>query len=555
MMNILSLRSTSIVILSIMEIEYILPKEERDYLAELKEWFYNPFTNKVMGRDGIQWIKTGLFYFSFYFSLAVFYLCLIGILYAIIDKRRPTYVNRDSLMKGENRSLFTMNTPNPGMGFRPQVKVLESLIRFKQMSVHSNDNGWKKYVDNMIQFLNRYEPDHQQTSAADVTDCVNKKEVQHDRLEGQSCRFDVSILYNQDKNQECSKVGSYGYMNGRPCVIVKLNKVYDWYPIAYSSKDEVPYEVRDHWSEERKNFILVKCFGQHPVDRDMIKRLVYFSMLNDENVGGIPFHYYPYRNEVGYQQPLVLVKLEMIESNILVNIICKSYAKNIDQERELYWRGMVRFAVMIEGSSSANQIPHSQAFSSLNFGTIGGIKNSPIFLDEIMFFRILLKHEVLLHPMYFGADILEKVREKLMVEVEGTCSGKFGYIIAVTSIEKIGAGKIQPSRGFVVYPVKYKAIVFRPFKGEVFDGVVTQLNKVGIFVDIGPFQCFISRHNIPPEMDFNCESNPPTYKSKEDDTSIKQSDVIRVRIIGSRIDATEIAAIGSIMADHLGAFE
>lgn len=51
-------------------------------------------------------------------------------------------------------------------------------------------------------------------------------------------------------------------------------------------------------------------------------------------------------------------------------------------------------------------------------------------------------------------------------------------MIAVTTIDNIGAGTIQPSRGFVVYPVKYKAIVFRPFKGEVLDAVVTQVNKV-----------------------------------------------------------------------------
>ena len=31
---------------------------------------------------------------------------------------------------------------------------------------------------------------------------------------------------------------------------------------------------------------------------------------------------------------------------------------------------------------------------------------------------------------------------------------------------------------YVVYPVKYKAIVFRPFKGQVLDAVVTQVNKV-----------------------------------------------------------------------------
>lgn len=48
----------------------------------------------------------------------------------------------------------------------------------------------------------------------------------------------------------------------------------------------------------------------------------------------------------------------------------------------------------------------------------------------------------------------------------------------MTTIDNIGAGVIQPGRGFVLYPVKYKAIVFRPFKGEVVDAVVTQVNKV-----------------------------------------------------------------------------
>ena len=55
---------------------------------------------------------------------------------------------------------------------------------------------------------------------------------------------------------------------------------------------------------------------------------------------------------------------------------------------------------------------------------------------------------------------------------------RYGFVIAVTTIDNIGAGLIQPSRGFVMYNVKYKAIVFRPFKGEVLDAVVTQVNKV-----------------------------------------------------------------------------
>lgn len=62
------------------------------------------------------------------------------------------------------------------------------------------------------------------------------------------------------------------------------------------------------------------------------------------------------------------------------------------------------------------------------------------------------------------------------------CLCRYGFVVAVTTIDNIGAGIIQPGQGFVVYPVKYKAIVFRPFKGEVLDAIVTQVNKVRINV-------------------------------------------------------------------------
>ena len=86
----------------------------------------------------------------------------------------------------------------------------------------------------------------------------------------------------------------------------------------------------------------------------------------------------------------------------------------------------------------------------------------------------------------------------------------------------ISLGIIQPGQGYVVYPVKYKAIVFRPFKGEVLDAVVTQVNKVGLFTEIGPLSCFISRHSIPADMTFDPNSNPPCYKNADEDTVIQQ---------------------------------
>lgn len=169
-----------------------------------------------------------------------------------------------------------------------------------------------------------------------------------------------------------------------------------------------------------------------------------------------------------------------------------------------------------------------------------------------MFYHIPLEHEIQLHPRYFGPNLVQTVKQKLFSEVEGTCSGKYGFVIAVTTIDNIGNGLIQPGSGFVNYPVKYKAIVFRPFKGEVLDAVVTQVNKVGIFTEIGPLSCFISRHSIPADMVFDASSNPPAYKTDDEDVVIAQDDEIRLKIVGTRVDATDIFAIGTLMDDYLG---
>lgn len=86
---------------------------------------------------------------------------------------------------------------------------------------------------------------------------------------------------------------------------------------------------------------------------------------------------------------------------------------------------------------------------------------------------------------------METVKQKLYTEVEGTCTGKYGFVIAVTAINSIGSGVILPGQGFVVYPIKYKAIVFRPFKGEVLDAIVTQVNKVRMRVELTQRQSLI----------------------------------------------------------------
>lgn len=167
-----------------------------------------------------------------------------------------------------------------------------------------------------------------------------------------------------------------------------------------------------------------------------------------------------------------------------------------------------------------------------------------------MFFHLELNHELSLHPRYFGDQLVDTVKQKLFCDVEGTCTGKYGFVIAITSIDSIGDGIIQSSTGFATYQLKFKAIVFRPFKNEVLDGVVTDVNRVGIFLNVGPLQCFISRHSIPSDMQFDPSSS--SYKTADETLVIQISTPLRFKVVGTRVDASDIFAIGTLMDDYLG---
>jgi len=65
----------------------------------------------------------------------------------------------------------------------------------------------------------------------------------------------------------------------------------------------------------------------------------------------------------------------------------------------------------------------------------------------------------------------ELVTGKLMKDVEGTCTGRY-YIISILDTFQISEGKILPGSGLAEFTVGYKAVVWRPFKGETVRGVI-----------------------------------------------------------------------------------
>ncbi|ORX60286.1 hypothetical protein DM01DRAFT_1316766 [Hesseltinella vesiculosa] len=167
-----------------------------------------------------------------------------------------------------------------------------------------------------------------------------------------------------------------------------------------------------------------------------------------------------------------------------------------------------------------------------------------------MFFLKDLTHTITLHPSYFGPNMQSQLKDKLYADVEGSCTGQYGYIITVISILNFSKGKVLPGSGLAEFRVKYQAIVFKPYKGEVLDAVISTVNKLGFFADVGPLQVFVSAHMLPTDMRYDPNSSFPCFAS--DDQVIQKDTQVRVKLVGTRIDAKEIFAIGTIKEDYLG---
>lgn len=169
------------------------------------------------------------------------------------------------------------------------------------------------------------------------------------------------------------------------------------------------------------------------------------------------------------------------------------------------------------------------------------------------FYLVELQKSVSVHPRFFNAKIQDHVVNRLMSEVEGTTSGRFGFIVAVIDVPRpLPAGKLQAGTGAAVYALRYKALVFRPFRGEVLDGVVASLTRHGVFVSVAPLSVFVSAKNVPSDMLFDEAEQCYVSTVQQGEDRIEVGTPVRMRVVGMRNDVTEIAAVGTLNADYLG---
>lgn len=147
----------------------------------------------------------------------------------------------------------------------------------------------------------------------------------------------------------------------------------------------------------------------------------------------------------------------------------------------------------------------------------------------------------------------------------------------------MGQGAIRDGAGSALFTLRYQALVFRPARGEVLDCVVASVSKVGFFADAGPMQVrleeekrerwwldrhtknqrlflfshlfssqvFVSNHLIPDDYEFSA-AGEPAFVSADEAARVVAGAEVRLRVVGTRMDASEIFCVASMKDDYLG---
>ncbi|XP_042580346.1 sodium/potassium-transporting ATPase subunit beta-2b isoform X1 [Cyprinus carpio] len=265
-----------------------------------KEFFWNPRTREFCGRTASSWGLILLFYLAFYIFLAGLFALTMYVMLQTLDDHRPTYQDRLS---------------TPGMMIRPKGEQLEIAYTVEYTET------WERYVQALNNFLSPY---NDTVQAQKNYECKpDQYFIQEDsgslkNFPKRSCQFKRSIL------EECSGITDrlYGYSDGKPCIIIKLNRVIGQLPAKdgqppYVTCGAKKYKVgKDEWTD----------------DTDKLGELLYFPPNGTFNLMYYP--YYGKKAQVNYSQPLVAIKFLNITKNEDVNVECKVNANNIPQGNE-----------------------------------------------------------------------------------------------------------------------------------------------------------------------------------------------------------------------------
>ncbi|XP_026157779.1 sodium/potassium-transporting ATPase subunit beta-1b [Mastacembelus armatus] len=287
-----------------------------------KKFFWNSEKGELLGRTGGSWFKIFLFYVIFYGCLAGIFIGTIQAMLLTLSNYKPTWQDR---------------VAPPGLTHTPRSDKAE--VSFSVNDVET----YLPYIKAIKDFLAKYDDEHQRDQMK-FEDCgdmpgdyKNRGDLESDVGTRKACRFSRSWL------GPCSGIEDreFGFKDGKPCLIVKLNRIVNFRPRPPTSNESIPEEAQ---YKVQPNVIPLYCTNKKEEDAGKIGEIKYYGIG-----GGFPLQYYPYYGKLlhpQYLQPLVALHFTNLTMNTELRIECKVFGDNIDYSDKDRYQG--RFDIKIQ---------------------------------------------------------------------------------------------------------------------------------------------------------------------------------------------------------------
>ncbi|CAL8291080.1 unnamed protein product [Lota lota] len=270
-----------------------------------KSFVWNSEKGELLGRTGGSWFKILLFYVIFYGCLAAIFVGTIQAMLMTLSNYKPTWQDR---------------VAPPGLSHTPRSEKTEVTFNTREIDTYL------PYTRALRAFMAKYD-EEKQRDQMQFEDCGEEPAENKERGELESdvgvrkaCRFSRSLL------GECSGLEDpdFGFKEGKPCIIVKLNRIVNFRPRPPTNNDSIPEEAQP---KVQPNVMPIYCTNKREEDAGKIGEIKYYGIG-----GGFPLQYYPYYGKLlhpHYLQPLVALHFTNLTMNTDLRIECKVYGENI----------------------------------------------------------------------------------------------------------------------------------------------------------------------------------------------------------------------------------